>query len=266
MPHSSPRRSLLLALAATLLSLLGVAAPASADLRIPTLGEATTISTMPDSRSFGGTIATDGNTTFVAYSEERGGIMLQRITSAGTEFGSNDTLQSPGTRSVGSPRVAVSGNNVYVAWLQYTAFQYEEHVVVATSRDGGRTFKPSVVAGQPTGHGAWDMAMDADGGNVFVSWSDDKGRLWTAGSRDAGRTFPCQAIISAPGDPTFGGGTYDLAVDGPRVHWTWMTDQYDIYARRSTDAGRTLGPVQRVRDGNAADYPGVPSEIGRAHV
>ena len=64
---SSPR--LALAVAAALLSLLGVAATASADLRIPTLGEATTLSQLPESVSWGSAMASDGNATFVAFSE-----------------------------------------------------------------------------------------------------------------------------------------------------------------------------------------------------
>ena len=154
--------------------------------------------------------------------------------------------------------MASSGNHVYVAWLQAAYGINEEHVVVAASHDGGRTFSQPVMAGRPTGHGAWDVSLAADGENVFVGWSDDRNRLWTAGSRDAGRTFPCQAVITAPGNPTEG-GSYDLAVDGPRVHWVWLGDDFDVYTRRSTDAGRTIGQVQHVRDGSPADFIGAPN-------
>ncbi len=249
---------LALTVAAALLSLLGAAATASADLRIPTLGEATTLSTLPDSTAWGASINTDGNTTFVAFAESAAGVMLQRIGATGTDFPAQQRLQAPGTSSIGSPRVAVSGENVYVAWLQASVFRPDTHAVVATSRDGGRSFSAPVAAGRPTGHGAWDVSVAADGDNVFVSWSDDRNRLWTAGSRDGGRSFVCQAVISSPGTPT-NGGSYDIAVDHQRVHWVWLTDGFDVYTRRSTDAGRTLGPVELVREGSAADFIGAPN-------
>src|SRR4029079_12897504 len=100
---------LALAVAATLLSLLGVAATASADLRIPTLGEATTLTQIPESVSWGSATASDGNATFVAFSESEAGSLFQRIGSPGTEFSSQLKLQMPGTASIGAPAIATSG-------------------------------------------------------------------------------------------------------------------------------------------------------------
>ena len=249
---------LALAVAAALIALLGVAATASADLRIPTLGEATTLSTLPESVSWGSATSSDGNATFVAFSESATGIMFQRIGAAGTEFSSLESLQSPGTASIGAPRVAVSGDTVHVAWIQESFFTREDHVAIATSRNGGRSFSPPVIASKPTGHGAWDLALAADGDNVFVAWSDDRDRIWTAGSRDGGRTFVCQAVITAPGSPTEA-GAYDIVVDGPRVHWVWLGDDFDVYTRRSSDAGRTLEQVQHLRAGSPEDFIGAPN-------
>ena len=65
-------------------------------------------------------------------------------------------------------------------------------------------------------------------------------------------------MITSPGSPTEG-GSYDIAVDGPRVHWAWLTDDYDIYTRRSTDGGRTLEPPTMVRDASPSDFAGSPN-------
>ena len=116
-----------------------------------------------------------------------------------------------------------------------------------------------MVAGRPTGHGAFEVELAADGDNVFVAWADNRNRLWTAGSRDGGRTFPCQEQITVPGDYIAGGGSYSLAVDGPRVHWAWLTSGYDVMTRRSPDAGRTLEPEVRVYTPKRYEYPGVPT-------
>jgi hypothetical protein len=252
---------LLIRVSLALLAALILPASALADLRSPTLGETTTLSDMPASRTWWPSIASDGNTTFVAYGEERGGVTVHRISATGTEIGAALALQSPGTVSVDEPQIVVSGENVYVAWIQGSYWTPETHAVVATSYDGGRTFKQAVMAGPRTsGGGAWDLKLAADGDNVFVAFVDNKDRVWTAGSRDGGRTFPCMAEITVPGDRVDGGGDYDLAVDGDTVIWTWKAEYgWDIWTRRSTDAGRTIEPPAMVYENPESwNYPGSP--------
>ena len=128
-------------------------------------------------RTYPPSIASDGNTTYVAYMEERAGIMFHRISATGTEIGAPQQLQSPGTASTEYPKIAVSGENVYVAWIQGSFFTPQMHAVVATSHDGGRTFSQAVMAGHaPTGGGACDLALGADGDNVFVAFVDNQSR------------------------------------------------------------------------------------------
>ena len=255
---------LLIRVSLVVLATLLVPASALADLRSPVLGETTTLSPpAPQSRTYPPSIASDGNTTFVAYAEEWGGITLQRISATGTEIGSWQWLQSGGTVSTDDPQVAVSGENVYVAWIQGSYWTPEKHAVVASSHNGGRTFSQAVMAGPRTsGGGAWDVELAADGDNVFVAFIDNKDRIWTAGSRDGGRSFPCMAQITIPGDyndGADGGSDYDLAVDGDTVYWTWLTNGMDIMVRRSTDAGRTIEPAQRIFDNPEYwNYPGTP--------
>ena len=247
-----------LALAAVLI----LPATALADLRSPVLGETSVLSTLtPQSRTYPPAIATDGNTTYVAYMEERTGITFHRITAAGTEIGAPRELQSPGTASTEYPQIVVSGENVYVAWIQGSYTTPEKHAVVAASHDGGRTFEQAVMAGtHTTGGGAFDLRLGADGDNVFVAFVDNRGRVWTAGSRDGGRTFPCMAVVSSSGDEADGGGDYSLVVDGPRIYWVWLTDEFDIVTRRSIDGGRTLEPPVKLIDSpGRQDYPGVPT-------
>ena len=83
--------------------------------------------------------------------EERGGITFHRITATGTEIGAPQELQSPGTASTEYPQLVVSGENVYVAWIQGSLHAPEMHAVVATSHDGGRTFEQAVTAGAHDG-------------------------------------------------------------------------------------------------------------------
>lgn len=245
-------RALLLAL----LALALIPATASADLRSPALGEASLLSDTPASRTWAPAIATDGNTTFVVYLEERQGVSVNRISATGTEIGGSHGLQGPGTVSVEDPKIAVDGDDVYVGWIQGSFWQSERHAVVAASHDGGRTFAPPVRAGRPTGHGAWDLELAADGDNVFVAYTDNTSRIWTAGSRDGAKTFPCFAQVNEPGDRS---SDFSLALDGDHVYWTWLSSGADVYVRRSVDGGRSIEPMQAVHDGNWTLHPGSPT-------
>ncbi len=253
---------LLIRVSCVLLATLLLPASAFADLRSPVLGETSLLSRLiPPTRTYAPAIATDGNTTFVVYDEADGGVTLHRIAASGTELGAPRELQAPGTASLDGARVIVSGEDVYVAWAQVAYATREQHIVVAASHDGGRNFDRAVMAGGLTGEGAWDPMLAADGQNIFVGFVDGKGRMWTAGSRDGGRTFPCMAIVSPPGEEADGGADYSMAVDGDHIYWAWLTG-FDIMLRRSVDGGRTLqAPVKIHQGAGPTDYPGVPNVI-----
>src|SRR5262249_3553864 len=85
-----------------------------------------------------------------------------------------------------------------------------------------------------------------------------RNRLWTAGSRDGGATFPCVAIVTPPGDESWSSLGHALAVAGGNVYWAWLTDEYDLVARRSNDAGRSLLPAEKVLDNPSTDFAGAP--------
>ena len=121
-------------------------------------------------------------------------------------------------------------------------------------------FSPAVVASRPTGHGAWDLSIAADGDNVFVAWSDDRDRLWTAGSRDGGRTFVCQAVITRPGTADAPAPTTSRST--ARACTGSGCGDFDIYTRRSSDAGRTLEPAAAARR-QPGDFIGRPQHRRR---
>jgi len=251
-------RRVLVALSVALI----VPATASAAGRSPVLGDTTTLSSSaPVSQTGAPSVASDGNTTFVVYSERLSGITLHRITASGTEIGAPRQLQQAGSGSLGAAKVAVDGQDVYVAWLQSSIFDYHAHAVVTASHDGGQTFAAPVRAGKPIESDVWDVQLAADGDTVFVSYMDAKQRLWTAGSRDGGRTFPCVAIVTPPGDESWWSWGHAIAVAGQNVYWSWLTDDFDIFARRSNDAGRTLEPAEKVLDNPYYEYPGNPALV-----
>ena len=65
--------------------------------------------------------------------------------------------------------------------------------------------------------------------------------------------------INPPGDWIEPGGYFSLAVDGDDVHWAWLTYDWEIWTRRSTDGGRSVEPAREVYAGpNYYEYPGAP--------
>jgi hypothetical protein len=240
------------------LAALVIPATASADPLSPVLGETSWLSQkFPVSQNWAPAVASDGNTTFVAYSDELAGITFHRIAASGTEIGFGRQLQGPGTASVSNPKVASSGANVYVAWIQYSG--RHRRATVAASHDGGVSFSAPQEVGRVIDSDVWDLQLAVDGDTVFVSYMDDRNRLWTAGSRDGGRTFPCTALVTPPGDESWWSWSHTLALSGGNVYWAWINDEYELFVRRSNDAGRTLQPAERLLDKPYSDFPGTPT-------
>lgn len=234
--------------------IIGAPATARADLRSPVFGETLLLSDVPNSRSYVHDAATDGKITIVTWAEDRGGVSVHRLGANGSDLGTARVLQGLNTISTSDPRVAISGSEAHVVWAQ------PGKVMVASSHDGGLSWSEPRVAGT-SGYVA-DPRIAVDGQNVFVIWRDELRRVRTAGSRDGGRTWPCQARISEQGEAV-SSDAYDVAVAGDRVHWIWASSTGTIVTRRSLDAGRTVKPTFAIAELRRAGYPRMEANAGR---
>lgn len=183
----------------------------------------------------------DGQTTVVAW-REGWHIAVGRVDPAGGEPLAPTRFIYPGRVSAAEqPDVAVSGQDVYVTYME--TGDGRGRVVVAASHDGGRSFSEPKAVAAPTRAAIWEPRISADGDRVYVVWSQtipgNRSVIRTAGSRDGGRTWPCQTRVSSYGDAV-GSSDHDVAVSGTSVHFTWAAGSR-LMARRSIDDGHTLG-------------------------
>ncbi len=74
------------------------------------------------------------------------------------------------SRASANPRIAVSNNNVYVAWWEYTNNQATKwDVFYALSNNNGKTFTVTNLSGTTAGS---DPVIAAAGNDVYVAWLD----------------------------------------------------------------------------------------------
>jgi hypothetical protein len=101
----------------------------------------------------------------------------------------------------GAP-VAITGENVYVAWFTNNTANNNEEVMFRASTDGGVTFADKINLSNTTDVQSEDVEIAAEGENVIVTW-------W---ERNATSDTPVMRV-SANGGDTFG-PTLRLAANG----------------------------------------------------
>jgi hypothetical protein len=169
-----------------------------------------------------------------------------------------------GTRSsyqLVCPRVAVSGKNVYVAWMGATNF----NLVLRRSEDGGLTFLSPVTLGS-----GLLSTLISFGPHVYVAWEFDP-RLLLRRSQDGGATFGPTVVVLQADESGGGNGEIDssrFTVDGLNVYvlarehislggsdpMSCKTNTFRLLFTRSSDAGDTF-EAPREFAGNAYPLP-----------
>lgn len=137
--------------------------------------------------------------------DDRGRIKLARLSFRGRKYGTDVRVDDAADGSgAWRPAVATAGRYVYVAWIDErdlapaTGFPLE-HVYLARSPNGGRTFDPPqrIDAGAPVGlatnlNNKWAPAIAAHRRAVTVTWADFRNYNWdifSVSSADRGITF-----------------------------------------------------------------------------
>ncbi|MTD45079.1 hypothetical protein GKE82_12450 [Conexibacter sp. W3-3-2] len=236
MPRS---RTIARILPAVLLAALTAPAAASAT-PTPTFGELLRLDAGEQPSTYRPDAESRDGTTAAAW-RENARIVAARLDPAAGSAEARWSFDRPGRIPTGQdPVVAITGTTVHVAWVE--TGDGHAGIVLATSRNGGRTFGPAHDVTPRTRDHLGQPRIDADGERVYVVWSQtapgQPTRLRAAGSRDGGATFPCQARVSRVGDRV--DERYDVAVDGTSVHVTWLSTGDELRYRRSVDDGRTL--------------------------
>jgi hypothetical protein len=208
-------------------------------------------------------IAVSGNNVYIVWRDStpgRGEIFYTRSTDGGATFSGIVNLSNTPGSSV-SPSIAISGNNVYVAWDDNTGTGEDSEIYYRRSTDGGATFSGIVNLSNTPGDSK-SPAIALSGNRVYIVWFDsddtDNGEeILYRRSTDGGATFGSTFNLS-----NNAGGSLSPAISasGNRVYVVWSDNTPGnsvVFYRRSTDGGATFGSTRNLS--NPADGSGSPA-------
>lgn len=156
-------------------------------------------------------IATTGSDAYVVWKDERAindRIFFTRTSDGGVTWNATNALITylpTGVDVDAWPVVAVSGDHVYVAWLDNRngpPGNDNNQVFFARSADKGATWDSDrQVGGSPLGSWAYDLDMVAAAGHVHIAFRDTRNGgsydVHVASSSDRGQTFPDVETLDA---------------------------------------------------------------------
>ena len=186
-------------------------------------------------------------------------------------------------RSDGKAPIAVSGDNVYVAWWGNSSGNYE--VMFKASDDGGKTFGEGLSLSNSTNGTSVEADIATSGDNVYVTFADNRtgfADAYIITSNDNGKTFNPAILLTDNTNSTITNKTllsqmnynkvkispYELkvAADGDKVYVlatgaekNSTSYEPDVFLKVSNDSGKTFG-----KDINLSQSKGITSD--RIHI
>jgi len=150
-----------------------------------------------------------------------------------------------------TPQIAVSGNNVYVVWVEdgSTTTSNHSNINFKSSIDNGASFGNIITLSY--GVRAYDPEMAVSGSNVYVVWIEND-TLYFKRSTDNGASFGNATILSNEESHH-----PQIAVSGNNVYVVWE-DANNILYTRSTDYGVSFERGTKLT--NVAPFPGLFSK------
>jgi hypothetical protein len=182
-------------------------------------------------------------------------------------------------RSDGKAPIAVSGDNVYVAWWGNSSGNYE--VMFKASDDGGKTFGEGLSLSNSTNGTSVEADIATSGDNVYVTFADNRtgfADAYIITSNDNGKTFNPAILLTDNTNSTITNKTlmsqmnynkvkispYELkvAADGDKVYVlatgaekNSTSYEPDVFLKVSNDSGKTFG-----KDINLSQSKGITSD------
>jgi hypothetical protein len=197
-------------------------------------------------------VTANGNGLFVVWADRTDGnfeIFFRRSTDGGITWGQASNLStSPITSRF--PQIAVSGNNVFIVWDDFTDLSAPHKVMLRRSTDGGATFLPvqQLSDDPPSGQFCFSN-LAASGSLVFPYWVDCRpdtfDQTYYRRSLNAGVSF--DPITLTPGN----GGTFAtrIIVNGNNVYILTSSAALPsgaLLLRRSLDGGATFDAAKTI--------------------
>lgn len=235
-----------------------------------TFGSPLNMSRNAASHSINSAIAISGSNVFVVWQDDASGnydILYEKSSDYGDTFNLG-TLTTPGaslnlsnnTGNSISPKITISGSDVYVVWDDFT--QGYDAALFARSTNGGDSFSSPVnLSIDPSvSHGTTPISekIAASGSDVYVIWQNTptggKPDVLYQQSTDSGATFDggTTSIPGAPVNLSSNSGTSarpEITVSGNNVFVVWQDDsagsagQTNIYTKASDNGGTTFGSL-----------------------
>jgi hypothetical protein len=175
-------------------------------------------------------------------------IYIKKSTDGGLTFSKEINLsKNPGFSE--HPQIAVSGNNVYVAWIDDTSSSSStsttknQEIVFRKSIDGGNTFDKIINLSNSSNADSYNLEITAAGNNVYVVWQDT--------------TLP-----TADYD-TSSGVNADNNSDRSSIS---SKENSSILFRASTDDGNTFNNIKSLSNSAFKSYPKIAAFENSAYV
>jgi hypothetical protein len=178
-------------------------------------------------------LAVSGNNIYAVWSDNSAGdydIFLSRSADGGGNFSKRTNLSIVVGNSL-TPTIAVSGDNVFVAWRDFIiGSQARAEILYTKSNDNGNTFDKIINLSNSTGPSLYPQLI-AFGNNVYLIWEDatpGNSEIFFVRSADNGDTFDRKINLSdSRGNSVFA----HMAVYGDNVYVVWSDDDDDDYER-----------------------------------
>jgi hypothetical protein len=200
------------------------------------------------------------STLNVGTKNETNNIVFSRSTDAGNTFSNIVNLTNDAKLSF-DPQLSISGNNVYVAWLNGTFVGKKFPLIIdplfKSSNDFGATFDNNTISlNNYTGGWTVDAQIRAFDNKVYASWLENSpgktdGEIYFRQSVDNGKTFGDIINLS---NNTEDSNSYQITLtqdNGSNVYVIWIDDNYNkedfsgsnISLRKITDNGKNNGSI-----------------------
>ena len=150
--------------------------------------------------------------------------------------------------------IAVSGDNVHVAWTDYNGYTGVSSIYYAKSTNNGKDWtSPEKIDSGNTGT-KYGLTISSNGNNVVVSWTNTYTYdIYTVSSTNSGNSWDDAILVS--GDTTGLNYMPELLFNEGKFHLVWSDSSYgeSLYYTYSTD-GSSWAELVYLNEGTTAYY------------
>ncbi len=222
-----------------------------------------------------------GSTVHVAWivaHETNQTIFYRRSLDNGLSWDQIITLSPPGQEAL-DYQMSISGNNVYLAWSEFSQQGYTDSVIFRISIDQGASFEQRVTLADPTSIGLFTVRLAASNNTIHVFYifspyygqdNFPQGTTYYRRSLDGGAAFEGPRILGMVPDTWV--ADMQLAVLGNRIFLLEEENELSssggrifssagIFLTTSTDSGSTWRPQITIAIANSTIAPSDPQII-----